>query len=331
MIKKEKLKKTWKALVDSPRAKKVQKIVRRVIMAGLFGVIVYQLFLIGWEEVLRSLPTEPLFYILFLVLYVTLPIAETFIYRQVWMIPKTKLFKTVLTKKIYNDEIVGYSGEFYLFMWARKHLDKRDSEILKNLRDNNILSVVNSNLVALLLIGTLVFTGVIDIGNLIPNVNLVYVTIAIVIGVVLVILFIQFRKYLFDLPLKKALIIFSIYLFRFVLHNSLLVVQWAVVIPQTPISTWLIFLTITIVVNRIPFLPSRDLVFVWAGIELSRVLNMTTASVAGMLLVSSVLKKCTNLILLVLLPYFSDAPDLKQMREQKKISKMIHPESDLKH
>ncbi|WP_234567362.1 hypothetical protein [Rhodohalobacter sp. 614A] len=328
MIKKEKLRKIWKALIDSPRAKKVQKIVRRVIIAALFGVIVYQLFLIGWQEVLRSLPTEPLFYILFLVLYVTLPIAETFIYRQVWAIPKVQLFKTVLTKKIYNDEIVGYSGEFYLFIWARKHLNKRDSVILKNLRDNNILSVVTSNFVALSLIGALVFTGIIDIGDLVPNVNFVYVTIALIIAILLVILFIQFRKYLFDLPLKKAFIIFSIYLFRFVLHNSLLVVQWAVVIPQTPLSTWLIFLAITIVVNRIPFLPSRDLVFMWAGIELSRVLNMTTASVAGMLLVSSVLKKCTNLILLLLLPYFSDAPDIKQMREQKQISKIIQSETD---
>lgn len=327
MIKKEKLRKTWKALIDSPRAKKVQKIVRRVIMAALFGIIVYQLFLIGWEEVLKSLPTEPFFYILFLVLYLTLPTAETFIYRQVWPTPKTKFFKTALTKKIYNDEIVGYSGEFYLFMWARKHLDKSDSEILKNLRDNNILSVVTSNLVALSLVGILVFTGVIDIGDLASNMNLIYVSIAIIIIVAVIGLFIQFRKYLFDLPFKKALIIFSIYLFRFLLHNSLLVVQWAVVIPNTPLSTWLIFLAITIVVNRIPFLPSRDLVFMWAGIELSRALDMTTATVAGMLLVSSVLKKCTNLILLLLLPYFSDAPDIKQIREQKKMSKIIHPES----
>lgn len=327
MTKKEKLQKIWKALIDSPRAKKVQKVLRRVVMAALIGIIIYQLFLIGWKEVLRSLPTEPLFYILFLVLYVTLPTAESFIYRQVWLIPKTKLFKTVLTKKIYNDEIVGYSGEFFLFMWARKHLDKPNREILKNLRDNNILSVVTSNFVAISLIAVLVFTDVIDIGELVPNVNLVYVTIAVAIAVIIVILFIQFRKYLFDLPLKKALKILSIYLFRFLLHNSLLVVQWAVVIPHTPLSTWLIFIAITIVVNRIPFLPSRDLVFMWAGIELSRVLNMTTASVAGMLLVSSVLKKCTNLILLFLLPYFSDAPDIKQVKDQKQMTKMIHPES----
>lgn len=296
-------------------------------MAALIGIIVYQLFLIGWKEVLRSLPTEPLFYILFLVLYVTLPTAESFIYRQVWLIPKTKLFKTVLTKKIYNDEIVGYSGEFFLFMWARKHLDKPDREILKNLRDNNILSVVTSNFVAISLIAVLAFTDVIDLSDLVPNVNLIYVTLAVTIAVILVILFIQFRKYLFDLPLKKALKILSIYLFRFLLHNSLLVVQWAIVIPHTPLSTWLIFLAITIVVNRIPFLPSRDLVFMWAGIELSRVLNMTTASVAGMLLVSSVLKKCTNLILLFLLPYFSDAPNIKQVKEKKQMAKMIHPES----
>lgn len=321
---KDKLRKTWKTLADSPRAKKVQKYIRRIFIVVIFGIIIYQLFLIGWDEVLRSLPTQPLFYALFLVLYITLPTAEVFIYQQIWPFKKSKLFKALLSKKITNDEVIGYSGEFYLFLWARKQLDKRDSEILKDIRDSNILSAVTSNLVVFSLVGILIFTGVINVSDLVGNVNLVYVTVAIILVIVFVILFIQFRKYLFSLPLKKALLIFAIYMTRFLIHNGLLIVQWAVVIPQTSLSTWFTFLAVTITVNRIPFLPSRDLVFVWAGIELSRVLNMTTASVAGMLLVSSVLKKCTNLILFMLLSYYSDVPKTGKFREQAEVAKIMN-------
>lgn len=325
---KEKLRKFWKSLADSPRAKRVRKIVRRIIVAGILGIIIYQLYLIGWNEVLRSLPTEPLFYILFFILYITLPTGETFIYRQVWALKKWKLFEALLTKRVYNEEVMGYSGEFYLFMWARKYLDKRDREILKNVRDNNILSAITSNMVVFSLVGVLIFTGVIDISELVGNVNLVYVALGIAIAVVFIVLFIQFRKYLFALPLKKALIIFGIYMTRFLFHHSLLIVQWAVVIPETPLSIWLTFLAITIVVNRIPFLPSRDLVFMWAGIELSRVLNMATASVAGMLLVSSALKKCTNLILVLLISYSKEAPKIRQMREQKEMQELAGKEPE---
>lgn len=286
----------------------------------IIGLIIFQLFDIGWVEVLQSLPSNPLFYILFFVLYVTLPIAEIFIYRQVWPARKRDLFKAMITKKVYNEEVMGYSGEVYLYVWGRRHLTKSDLDIIKNVRDNNIISSLTSNLVAFSLIGVLIFTGLIDIGLLIDNVDVVYATVGIIIAIVLVVLFIQFRKYLFSLSLKKTIIIFSIYLSRFLIHNALLIVQWAVAVPQTSLSIWFLFVVIFIAVNRIPFLPSRDLVFMWAGIELSKALSMATASVAGMLLVTSAMKKSLNLILFIWLNYIAKSPELKEM-EQQEVSK----------
>ena len=319
MISKEQISNTWNRIVEHPKAGLVQQYVRRLIVAVILGIIIYQLYLIGWKEVLRSLPTQPLFYILFFVLYLTLPTAEVFIYKQVWNVKKWESFKAFLTKRVYNDEVMGYSGEFYLFMWARRFLDKKDADILMNVRDNNILSSVTSNLMAFALVGVLVFAGIINIDDLVDDVNLVYLATAIVIFIVFVILFVQFRRYLFALSLKKSAVVFSIYLLRFMIHHGLLIVQWAVVIPNTPLSVWFTFLAIIIVVNRIPFIPSRDLVFMWAGIELSRALNMATAAVAGMLLVSSALRKCTNLILFLLINYYSKDPEIQKMREQNRM------------
>jgi hypothetical protein len=314
---KKKIKKIWEFLNTDPSVKKASQVLRRILVVVIIGIIIYQLFEIGWREVLTSLPTHPLFYILFGVLYLTLPVAEVFIYKQVWEVKKWESFKAFLTKRVYNEEVMGYSGEFYLFMWARKHLDKGDAEVLKNVRDNNIISSVNSNLVAFSLVGILIFTGIIELEHIVGDVNLVYVTVAVIIFAVIIALFIQFRKYLFALSFKKAAIVFSIYFVRFIIHHGLMIVQWAVVIPNTPLSIWFLFLAIIIVVNRIPFIPSRDLVFMWAGIELSRVLNMATASVAGMLLVSSALRKSTNLILFLVISYYSKDPEIQKLREHK--------------
>lgn len=316
MISKKKLKETWRQFSESPGGKRIQKILRRLTIAFIVGIIIYQIADIGWREVLGSLPQEPLFYVIFFILYFSLPVTEIFIYKQIWPLKKRNMFRTFLTKRVYNEEVVGYSGEFYLFMWARKFLDEGDRQILKSIRDNNILSAITSNLVAFSLIGILIFTGFINLDDLLGDVNWVYIVTGIVVLIAFVAIFIQFRKYIFDLPLKKALVIFGIYMTRFLIHHGLIVVQWAVVIPETPLSVWFLFLTVVIVVNRIPLLPSRDLVFMWAGIELSKVLNMATANVAGMLLVSSALRKVMNLVLFLYLSGISKSESLTELREK---------------
>ncbi|PWN07217.1 hypothetical protein [Rhodohalobacter mucosus] len=316
MISKKKIRDTWKEFSASPGGKRVKKFTRRLVIAFIVGIIIYQIADIGWREVLSSLPGEPLFYLIFFILYFSLPFTEIFIYRQIWPVKRWKLFRLFMTKRVYNEEVVGYSGEFFLFMQARKFLDDGDRQILKNIRDNNILSAINSNLVAFTLVGVLIFTGFIDIEELVGDIDWIYIAAAVFILALIVAVIVQFRKYIFDLPLKKALVIFGIYMTRFLIHHGLIVVQWAVVIPDTPISVWLLFLTVVIVVNRIPLLPSRDLVFMWVGIELSKMLNMATASVAGMLLVSSALRKVMNLILFLYLSTVSKSESLAELKEQ---------------
>ncbi len=297
---------------EDDRYKKWLQVVQKVLLVVVVGLIIYNLFQIGWLEVLQSLPTQPLFYVLFVLIFLSLPVAEIFIYRQVWPLKRRDIFKAMLTKRVYNEEVMGYSGELYLLPWARKRLDKSDWEILANIRDNNILSSINSASVGFVLIGILIFTGVIDPNLVFDNVNFVYVITGLVVTIAIFAILLQFRRYIFSLPLKKALKVYSIYFSRFIIHHALFVAQWAVVIPETPISIWLIFITLMIVVNRIPFLPSHDLVFLWAGIELAKVLDMTTSSVAGMLLVFSALKKSANFILYIMLTWQNKGKEIEK-------------------
>jgi long-chain acyl-CoA synthetase len=96
------------------------------------------------------------------------------------------------------------------------------------------------------------------------------------------------------------------------LYNALLILSWEAVIPDISISVWFTFLAMMIVINRIPFLPSKDLLFLGASIELSRHLEVATDSIAGMLLVYSVLGKIFNLIVFLLINYFGRDPDAKE-------------------
>ena len=216
---------------------------------------------------------------------------------------------------------MGYTGELYLYTWGRKLAGKSDKDVLKNIRDNSIISAVNSNITAIVLIGVLISAGQVKLTDFIGNVNYLYVALGIIITAVLIVLFIRFRQFLFDLPFKKAATIFGIYTVRFAIHHALLMLSWAIVIPDTSLNVWFTFLATIIVVNRIPFIPSKDLVFVWFGIELSKMLNMATASVAGMLLVFSALTKITNLILFTLISFYSETKDLEELPEPGDVEK----------
>ncbi len=307
-------KQRWQKLSADPRAKVVQKLLQRVILLAILGLIIYRLTDIGWGEVLQSLPTSPWFYVLFGVLFTSLPVAEIFIYKRLWTFDAWQGFRAFVTKWVYNHEVVGYSGEFYLFLWARKRVGLGDRQIFKHIRDNSIISSVTSNLVAITLLSVLLYTGKLDLTHVLEDTAPIYIGAGILVLAVVTALVVQFRRYIFDLPMRTAAAIFGIYLTRFVVHHAGLVLMWMAAIPGTPLPVWLTFLAMLIVINRIPLLPSKDLVFLWAGLEYARGLDVTIAAVAGMLLVYSALHKVVNLALFLMLQNWFRDPEIDEAK-----------------
>lgn len=272
-------------------------VARRLVLVIVLALILWQIWNIGWNEVLQSLPVNPLFYVILVALYLTLPTAELLIYKHVWDIKKRKLFRTFIVKRVYNEELFGYSGELYLFNKMRGQTEKSDREIMRDVRDTNIISAIVSNSVAVVLIGILIFQGIIPVAEIIERTNLMYVLTGSIVAIILLVLVIQFRQHIFAMSVDKTIRVVWIYLTRFIIHHGLLVLQWAVVLPETPVQVWLIYVSTIIVLNRIPFLPAKDLVFVWIGIQLSMSLDVASAGIAGMLIVSSAITRVTNLVL----------------------------------
>ena len=91
--------------------------------------------------------------------------------------------------------------------------------------------------------------------------------------------------------------VFGTHFGRLALVSLLQILQWSIVLPGVEMTVLFTFLSIQIIASRIPLLPARDLVFLGAAVEMTSVLDVSSAEVAGMLAVVSVLDKLVNLVL----------------------------------
>ncbi len=294
----------WRAFAVTPLGKGLQRVASGMFLIALLGYLAYRLTAIGWGEVLRALPDKPLFYLLFLGIYFTLPLAESVVYGYLWHFKLYHALPVFLRKRVYNKDVLGYSGEVYLYLWAHRTLGLTRRQAFKDIRDNTIVSSVVSTVVAIVLLAVFLMAGQVQVPGLSGRVSQpLYLAGGGGLLLIASILLFRFRRYFFGFSRRQTLVIAGIHLTRLLLVNTFQVLQWAVVMPQVPWSVWFTFLSAQIVLNRIPFLPSRDLVFLGTGVELSSVMQLSTVDVAGMLLVSAVLGKVLNFVLLLFLTF----------------------------
>lgn len=298
--------KRWKTKLkefrESPSGQKILKYVTYFFQAVIIGLITYQLTGIGWEKIWNALPTTPLFYLLFLFIYFLLPFSETLAYKICWGIPYFKSVPIFIKKRIFNKDVMGYSGEIVLMQWGIKSLDSSRKEIFKDVRDMNIISSAASTFVALVLLAVLVMAGQIRAMDYIFNsdfvtgINMVdYLTGALLVIIILALGY-RFRKYLFSMPLDITVKVFLIHSTRMLILYAAQILQWHIVLPDVSLDIWFTFLSVNIVISRIPFVPSHELVATGTNIELAKLLKAPVAGITGIFLVHDVLGKILNLI-----------------------------------
>ncbi|MDZ7694377.1 MAG: hypothetical protein U5K69_25185 [Balneolaceae bacterium] len=130
----------------------LKKAVRYLLQFGIIGYLFYKLYEIGFRTVVESLPLDPLFYIIFLVIYFSLPLSEILIYNVRWNFKILPAFMIFLQKKVFNTDVLGYSGEVYLFYWAKEKLKIPADKAFHFIKDNNILSSISSTFVSIVLL-----------------------------------------------------------------------------------------------------------------------------------------------------------------------------------
>ncbi len=292
-----------KAFEEKPLAKQVIRYASLILTTIIVLYLLYKLTLIGWDRVLDALPATPWFYILLFVGYFILPVFQVFIYQVAWHshTRHMDLFIALLKKRVFDKDVLGYSGEMYLYLWARKYVRKSEKEIVHVLKDNIILSSTASTLVAATLLLLFLAAGHVSLPEKWASPGLLQISIFSVCLIMLGGIIIKFRKRILFQERGKNIRIFTLHIFRLLIVQGIQLLQWMVVMPEIPIDRWFTLLAVQIIITRIPLLPSRDLIFFGTGIEMAVTISAASSTIAGMLLTATVIGKLTNLMIFVLM------------------------------
>lgn len=285
----------WNEWLSRRSVKLSLKALQFLLVGGVVIYLIGRVSEIGWGEVRRSLPESVWFYLLFGVMYFVIPVSELVSYKAMrWPIGVSSL-PMFVRKRVYNYAVMSYSGEAYMFLWAKRHLSFRGRQILSMVKDNNLLSGLASNSFTLLLVAAFFATGQLDtITRAEPDAGS-YIAATVLVGVLMVLVVLGLNRRIMSVPFPMAARVSSIHAARVVLLLLLQTAQWAVVFPHVPFLTWLLFLTAQMVMTRLPFLPNQDLMMVGLGMSLTHYVDAPEAAVAGMFLVSGALFQAVNL------------------------------------
>jgi hypothetical protein len=249
----------------------VRRAISLAFSAGILAYLVHAVSDIGWSEVLGVLPANPLFYALIALSYMTAPIAEYIIFRRWWPLRPQSL--AVFSKKrVLNDAVFGYSGDAYLFVWAKKalrHLPLHPGP-LAAVKDVAITSALAGNAATLVMLAlALVMGGGPAVeqafaGEAMRSVGLGFgFVISVSLGILL------FSRKVMSLSRRENAIVFAIHMTRLFVGSALLLLAWMVTLPDVALGTWVVLGALRMVVTRLPFVPNKELLFAAIGVSLT--------------------------------------------------------------
>lgn len=248
---------------------------RRLLSLGFSAAILAYLLHavrdIGWREVLEVLPANPLFYLLVAMSYMATPVTEYVIFRRWW--PLTPRSLAIFSKKrVLNEAIFGYSGDAYLFLWAKKALGARDVSAgpLAAVKDVAITSALAGNVATLLMLGLALTLGggpAVEEAFSGAAMRPVGFGFAFVISVSMGILL--FSRKVMSLSARENAQIFVLHCVRLLAASGLLLLAWMLALPAVAAGTWVVLGALRMVVTRLPFVPNKELLFAAISVSLT--------------------------------------------------------------
>lgn len=301
----------------------LKKSLRFLLQFAIIGYLIYQLYEIGLEGIIESLPRIPLFYILYFVIYFSLPLAEVFIYRIKWPISLKDSLPVFIQKKVLNTDVVGYSGEFYLYLWAKKYVSDPAKEVALFIKDNNVLSSLASGIVTIFLLIFFVSKGYINISDYVDGINSWGWILIIAGSIIAALLIYRFRKAIISLNKFDSAKIFSLHAGRIIFINVIQILQWHIARPDIAIPVWFTFSAVQILASRIPFLPSTDALFVTVALEMSGAVSVPKEALVGILTANLILKRILNVVSYLISRMVAKNSDLVPAHEETDLDKNV--------
>lgn len=268
-----------------------------MLVVAVVGYLAYEMRDIDWRQVRAGLPTAPLFYALLVVVYSMLPVSQAIIYRILWKFDVITSLPAFVRKRILNKDILGYSGEVYIYSWAVQRLGLPAVGALKDVRDQNIVSSAASTSMSLVLLAVFLYSGQLSVADIVGESRASAFWVGAAVVAILAVLALRFRKHVFAMPGRKVAPIFSIHVARLLLRQTLEIVMWSLALPEVPIQTWFTYAAASLVISRIPFLPSQDLVLMGVAVGLSDAVSVPEAEVVALFGAIAVVNRVLNLLL----------------------------------
>ncbi len=279
-------------------------------MGAIVAYLIWELRDVDLAQVVAGLPLQPHFYALLLVVYFALPASQILAYRITWEFRVSDGIPAFIKKRILNKDVLGYSGEVFLFSWASRHVREPPVELMKTIRDQNILSSAASTSVAIVLIIVFIFTGQVTLADLVgerAQSTLVGGGIGLV---VLLAILVRVWKYVFGMPWRPALAVYGIHVARLLLRQCAEIAMWHVAMPEVPLKVWFTYAAVTILISRIPFLPAIDLVTMSVAVGLSSALEVSEAHIFALFAAIALVQRGINLL------FFAGLPAIERGRTQ---------------
>jgi hypothetical protein len=284
-----------RAFVSRPGVKRARLVAQYALLAGIVLLLALRLSEVGWSAVVAALPATPLFYLIFTLRYFALPLAEIPAYELVWRRPLWRFFSAFIRKRVYNFAVMGYSGEAFFTLWARRNLDISDRDIVVGVKDNNLVSALASNIATALLVVLLFWSGRLQEElDALPGAATLF-AFAFISASSLAAAVIIFRRKIIHLPrgMMRKLAAIAAARVAFILALQTLL-YWSAA-PETPLGAWFILIALQLVLTRIPFVPNPDIVFLAAAVHLAPAVHDSEAQIAGMLVAEAALSQLFNI------------------------------------
>jgi hypothetical protein len=226
-----------------------------LLSLGLLAALVVQLDRTSAEVLAMALRLSPAVWAAFLLLYLAQPVADFAIFERLWKLPITGL-GALLRKYVINEIVLGYSGEAYFYLWARRRLGPQP-KTFEAIKDVSILSGLAGNLLTVEM-AAICATRLRDLDvarQLGPALWLGLIPAAISLALLV------FARRVFSLRPSELVFVAGVHVVRLAIVSGLTILVWTLALPDVALGVWMVLLTVRLLVARIPFLTNKELIF----------------------------------------------------------------------
>jgi hypothetical protein len=274
----------WLArLSSSPLGRAGVAVLRWGIPLALLVLIGHRLTELGWGAIWRARPAGAGFYLLLVAQFFLQPFGDYFVYRGLWGREQTPPMAVILRKRLMNTFMLDYSGEAFFYFWAQKNLNLPPGMTAHGIKDSNLLSG-GAGLAMVWILGLILLaSGGLHVPAL-PGQGWLYALIGTAPLVLCAILIVAHRK-VTVLTRPQLFTTFGIHFLRACLVLGIEFGLWQLsgALPDAVAS--LQFVTLRLVITRLPIVPNKDLIFVGAGMAAAGAAHAAVTPVATVLVI----------------------------------------------